>query len=240
MDTTRQLEITRIQGSKAVKEMDRIVVEHTFSVYINGRRFFDFTCTPDNLDALVYGNLFSKGLIKGKQDMKAFSIDKTKAKVVLEKAAYVRGRFPFTSPAAKFTINVETLFNAMKAFDSESPLFAATGGVHSCALYCDTAEQVFMEDIGRHNALDKVIGKALLEGRDISRAFVLTTGRVSKSMAAKALVAGLPILVSRSAPTSGAVELARSCNLTLCGFARGRRVNVYSAPERISNGLNST
>ena len=90
-----------------------------------------------------------------------------------------------------------------------------------------------MEDIGRHNAIDKAFGRALLEEWDVSQAFLITSGRVPEDAIKKALTTGLSVVISRSAPTHAAVDLARSSNITLCGFARGRRMNIYSAPERI-------
>ncbi len=89
------------------------------------------------------------------------------------------------------------------------------------------------QDIGRHTAVDKVIGKAVLGGIDTSRCILICSGRLSSEITLKALHARTPVLVSRAAPTELSVQLARRYLLTLVGFARGRRMNVYSAPERV-------
>jgi FdhD protein len=91
------------------------------------------------------------------------------------------------------------------------------------------------EDIGRHNAMDKVVGHALIEGVDMSRGALVTTGRLNAEMVVKALRARVPILASRSAVSTHAVELAETYGLTLVGFARGGRLNVYTRPERIED-----
>jgi len=117
-----------------------------------------------------------------------------------------------------------------------SPLFSSTGGVHLAALSRGDGLLDVAEDIGRHNAVDKVIGKALRgagQSADLPNLTLLTTGRLSSEIATKAVRVGLPVVISRSAPTSAAVELAREADLCLVGFARGRRLNVYSAPWRL-------
>jgi FdhD protein len=117
-----------------------------------------------------------------------------------------------------------------------SELHRRTGGVHSAALADEGGIRLFREDIGRHNAVDKVIGARLAEGGDFRRCLLLSSGRVSSEVLAKAARCGAPVLVSRTAPTDRSVSEARRLNLTLVGFARGERMNLYSAPERITAG----
>jgi FdhD protein len=116
------------------------------------------------------------------------------------------------------------------------PGFAETGGVHAAALWSgDRRTVVVREDVGRHNAVDKVVGHAALTGGLPARGGALVvSGRASFELVQKAVVAGAPMLVSVSAPSSLAVAAARSAHLTLVGFARGERFNVYSASERIA------
>jgi FdhD protein len=116
------------------------------------------------------------------------------------------------------------------------PAFAATGGLHASGLFDEQGELLCLrEDVGRHNALDKVIGWAFGEQRlPLARMLLCVSGRLSFELVQKAAVAGAPILVGVGAPTSLAVELACDRNLTLCGFARRGALNVYSAPERVA------
>ncbi|MDQ3740781.1 MAG: formate dehydrogenase accessory sulfurtransferase FdhD, partial [Actinomycetota bacterium] len=116
--------------------------------------------------------------------------------------------------------------------------FALTGGLHATGLFTPEGELVVSrEDVGRHNAMDKVVGWALREGRvPLSGHVLCVSGRLSFELVQKAAVAGVPVLVGVGAPTSLAVELALDRNLTLAGFARAGRVNVYAAEERVLSG----
>ena len=115
------------------------------------------------------------------------------------------------------------------------PAFAATGGLHATGLFDAGGELLCLrEDVGRHNAMDKVVGWAFREGRlPLSEAVLCVSGRLSFELVQKAAVAGCPLLVAVGAPSSLAVELAADRGVTLCGFARGGRLNVYTEPWRV-------
>jgi FdhD protein len=121
----------------------------------------------------------------------------------------------------------------MEEFRGRSQLHRQTGGVHAAALADANKILVFREDIGRHNAVDKVIGACLPRSNDFGDKLLLTSGRLSSEILHKAAACALPIVVSRSAPTDRCVALARERNVTLIGFARGSRMNVYSGEQRI-------
>jgi FdhD protein len=107
-------------------------------------------------------------------------------------------------------------------------LFLDTGGVHSCALSDGNQMLLFEDDIGRHNALDKVLGAAMMHGMSLKDKVILTSGRISTEILAKVARRGIPAIISRSAPTGAAIEQARALNMSLIGFARGRNFNVYT------------
>lgn len=124
----------------------------------------------------------------------------------------------------------------MEEFRKRSEIHRQTGGVHAAALADPTGVLVFREDIGRHNAVDKVIGAHLVKESGFRDIILLTSGRLSSEILEKAGRCRLPMVVSRSAPTDRSVALARERNITLIGFARGRRMNIYSGEERIVVG----
>jgi FdhD protein len=137
-------------------------------------------------------------------------------------------------PDAGFRVDPEVLCNLPEALLAQQAVFSRTGGLHAAALFSDAGELVVLrEDIGRHNAVDKIAGWALLEKKlPLSRSVMLVSGRGGFEIAQKALAAGIPVLASVSAPSSLAVKLARELGLTLVGFVRGRRFVVYSCDFR--------
>jgi FdhD protein len=147
----------------------------------------------------------------------------------------VRSRL-LKAPNADFRFDPELLVGLPDVLRSSQDVFRRTGGLHAAALFDSSgALQVLREDIGRHNAVDKVFGWALMSGRvPLADSVLLVSGRGGFEIVQKAIVAGIPIVASVSAPSSLAVQLARELRLTLIGFLRGRRFVIYSGDQRIS------
>ena len=141
-------------------------------------------------------------------------------------------------PNAAFRVTAETLCQMPEKLGSSQDIFGRTGGLHAAGLFTQTGELIVSrEDIGRHNAVDKVVGWALQENRlPLSDVVLLVSGRCGFEIAQKAIVAGVPVVGSVSAPSSLAAQLARELNLTLVGFLRGRRFVIYSGEERLILG----
>src|SRR5262249_18436359 len=138
-------------------------------------------------------------------------------------------------PATDFRIDADQLTGLPAALGSAQRIFGRTGGLHAAALFDRSSSMIAVfEDIGRHNAVDKVIGRSLQTDRlPLSNSILVVSGRGGFEIVQKALVAGVPIVASVSAPSSLAVQLAREFNLTLVGFLRGRRFILYSGEDRI-------
>lgn len=154
-------------------------------------------------------------------------------------AISVRRQYPI--PTGKPLVPIDLVHALPKALRSVQADFARTGGLHASGLFdCNGTLLRIREDVGRHNALDKLIGAALLAGElPLSEQILMLSGRASFELVQKAAQAGLPILAAVSAPSSLAVQLARDCGMTLCGFIRNDRFNVYSGVERLK-GLPSS
>ncbi len=147
----------------------------------------------------------------------------------------VRGIQP---PNPDLRLDPEILCQLPERLRKEQAIFGRTGGLHAAALFDPRGELVVLrEDVGRHNAVDKVVGWALLEGRvPLSEYALMVSGRGGFEIVQKAIVAGVPVVASVSAPSSLAVQLARELHLTLVGFLRGKRFIVYAGEERLKLG----
>ena len=139
--------------------------------------------------------------------------------------------------ASRLTVPAAALLALMDRLQKAQTIYRDTGGTHAVALASPDGQTfIHAEDVGRHNAMDKVIGRAVLTRQDLTGMVALLSGRISFEMALKTIRAGIPILAAVSAPTSMALELARELELTTVGFVRDQRLNIYTAPERVAEG----
>jgi FdhD protein len=147
----------------------------------------------------------------------------------------LRSRVPAVS--GDWTVPASVIRSFPPTLRRAQRLFEATGGLHAAGLFDLDGRLLWMaEDVGRHNAVDKITGRMLLEGKlPLSRALLQVSGRTSFELVQKALLAGIPLIAAVSAPSSLAIDLAREAGITLCGFVRGEAFNVYAHPERITS-----
>ncbi|WP_286946961.1 formate dehydrogenase accessory sulfurtransferase FdhD [Acetobacterium sp. UBA5834] len=234
------------------KMTDMVIVEHHLNAYINDQLAFKLVCSPEKLDALVLGFLLSEGYIKNPDEIEFIYVCESgeRVKVQLYKplplpeidhdtgsnsiscgnnrkirqAAYAKSLMPL--PVHDWSH--ETVLMLANACNHNAGLFAETGGTHCCAMSIRDELAFICEDIGRHNAVDKTIGQAMIEEKNIAEAILFTTGRIPSDMVIKAIRSRIPVIASHSAPTDEAVLLARQFNLTLIGFVRGKRMNLYA------------
>jgi FdhD protein len=253
-----KFDATRIDksGPRAVEEL--VAKTGILTIYLNGSEIVSLVCSPTRLDALAAGFLVSEGLLKSREELDSVTIVEGKtyvADVAVSAASRIehpKGRMLITSgcgggatfanlledvsgflplPDTKF--RSRGILKCMRELGQKAIVFRETGGVHTAALCAGDELGFIAEDVGRHNALDKVLGVAFLEGAEVAGSGLLTSGRLSADAVMKALASRISLLVSRTAPTSMAVELARRAELTLVSFARGDRMNVYSGEARI-------
>lgn len=256
MKDRKSVNLLRVDSGRAGRADDLVAVEEMLSLRLDGVELVSLLYTPPMAAELALGYLLSEGYITGMDDVADVSFMDGAVDVKLNElftgspADRVRvltsgcgGGITFTYPRGLKQLRpvkgvrvftAAGILSACSAFRKGSGLFEATGGVHSAALYDGAEQRAFAEDIGRHNAVDKVFGLCLMAGIKTSGAMVLTTGRISSEILIKCVKRGVPLVVSRGAPTSLAVELAERFNVTLVGFARGMRINVYAHEERIA------
>jgi len=235
--------------------LDEVAIEEPLEIRVDGEPLAVTMRTPGHDEELALGFLHGEGLIDGARsagptsDFAAnivevagpLSSDPSRRRFYTTSSCGVCGKGALDEVAvasrpieAGPTVPRTRLAGLPDAL--EQPGFVHTGGLHATGLFTAAGELlVAREDVGRHNAMDKVIGRALLDGRlPLSRHVLCVSGRLSFELVQKAAVAGAPILVGVGAASSLAIELAADRGITLCGFARGDRVTVYTHAERVS------
>jgi FdhD protein len=258
---TRRVGVLKIAESGSKKDRDMVVRETPLTVFLNDDHLVTLMCSPRDSEYLAAGFLFSEGLIRGRKDIKRIESDAKEGSVWVETTRKKRLREDLRAKGIITTgcgrgmsfmdskeyrtklrdlpdlkVSAADVASLMKRFQGMSRVYRETGGVHSAALATARTFRAFSEDIGRHNAVDKVLGRCVLEGIDTSGLILLTSGRASSDILVKAARAGIRIIVSRAAPTDLSIRLARDHGMTLIGFARGLRMNVYSNDWRVETG----
>ncbi len=226
--------------------------EAALSIYVNGFELATFMCMPRQQDALALGFLANEGLIKGLDEVKVLHVCArgTCADVWLSHAIQRPSRSIVTSgcgggltfedlsielePLSSDTrVTPEQVLGLMQQLYQAGQLYRSARGIHTSALSDGERLLLAAEDVGRHNTLDKLRGLALMQGVRTQDRVLLSSGRVSSDMLVKAARMGVPLVVSRTSPTSLSVSLARAWNITLIGYARAGRMNVYAGEERL-------
>ncbi len=247
--------------AKAVDEEVAVIAEAPLSIDVDGIESYTLLCTPDDARALAVGFLCSEGIIDSLDDVASIqpcaddaSIlrvrlradgppridDETRNLLIVSSCglcgARDLGKKLAALPEVPDTLRVpcHQLRAANDALGDRQPCFRATGGCHAVGIF-DAAGTLlsWAEDAGRHNALDKAIGKCLLEGRSPAGCGAVLSGRASLEMVAKCARAGIELLSAISAPTSLAIEVAEQCGITLCAFVRQSRATLFSHPHRV-------
>ena len=255
--------IIRIKHGARETVRDALAIEAAVTLFVNQQEIVTLLCTPSRLEHLAAGYLFSEGIVKSADDIRTVAHDAAGGVVnvelignlppeaeVFEHRALTTGcgrgtmfyalqdQAGLTRVRSDARVAAPRIAALMRNLQERSGLFLTTGAVHSAALAHAHCIVCTGEDVGRHNAVDKVIGRAVLERMDLHDKILLTSGRISSEILTKTVRAGIPILVSRSAPTLLAVRYAQRLGVTLAGFVRGNRMNVYTHAQRITTSVN--
>lgn len=250
--------VLKVKGTAVESIVDVVASELPIKLVVNNEQLVTLLCTPAELEELAVGFLLSEGILSDRSAIQRIEVIENDATVKIELSVLPADwenlfeKRTISSGCGKgvtFTahrmqadsrievagplLRLEDIRRQLDEFRSISKLYLDTGGVHSAALSDGKELLFFSEDIGRHNAVDKLIGKAFLQSVSIRNKILFTSGRVTSEIMTKAGRNRFPVLVSRAAPSCMAVNFAEDMGITLIGFARGDRMNVYSWPNRI-------
>lgn len=252
-------EVFESRGGEVTFEEEWIASEVNLKIIVNKKELVRFACSPVDSEDLAVGFLFTEGIISSIEDIDHIIINRddnrislilseTNSKLlnnwskertlssgcaqgVISNLEFRRKNLvPVSQKISQQVTSIAKLFQHLK---NNSSWYEKTGCIHQVTLFNIDGTAIIREDIGRHNAVDKVIGAALQCKVNFDKTIMSCTGRLSSDMLLKAAKARIPIVVSRTAPTSLAVDIANDSGITLIGFARGKRLNVYTHAERI-------
>jgi FdhD protein len=250
--------IQRVTEAGKKDTEDVVVREIPLTILLNDKELVTLLCSPSDLDSLAIGFLFSEGLLRQRNEIQKVIVDDRWGVVRVETNADIepgggllfkrfitsgcgKGASFYSAADVKDQATVESqvvisareVFTLIQEFQHCSQIYRTTGGVHSAAL-CDTKGiLVFAEDLGRHNAIDKIFGHCILQDIPMDDRIIATSGRISSEILLKVAKRKIPIIASVSAPTDLGVKLAGTLGITLIGFVRGKRMNVYTNGWRV-------
>lgn len=265
LSPNKHIKYFQYQSGDSVEIESEVIVEMPVSITVNGELWLTFMCTPIHLEELAVGFLFNEGLVHQKDEISDVrlcqsgdnvdiwlnrSIQKptqwrrtsgctggitSVAENSLEMISSVH-----TSIVKNSFLTAERVSGLISALFETQDIYRRSGGVHTSALSDGEVIIVSAEDIGRHNTLDKIAGICLLQDIWPENRIIMTTGRISSEMLQKAFRLGASILISRTSPSSLSIQLAEQYGITLIGYARRNRFNLYSHPKRIISELSET
>ncbi len=253
-----KIRLLKIRGENTERLDDFVACESPITIKANGERIASLLATAVDIPELACGFLLSIGKISNFDDVLSIDTQNGEVDVKGNIKIGVRGsgfgvlekEFILTSGCGKglisnpsrikkikegFAISPSLIIKLIKEFQLKSAGFKETGGIHSAAISDGNKILEFKEDIGRHNALDKIIGSLFLKGKGFSDKAILTSGRISSEIVIKAMNVGIPIVISRSSPTDLAISIANEAGIALVGFARGNKMNVYTHTNRVKS-----
>jgi FdhD protein len=250
----KAIHYTRYEFKKWKQFDAETIVESPVSLTVNGEVWLTFMCTPVDLEAMSVGFLYNEGIIESMDEVEDVRVCEhgDNVDVWLDRAVEQPQSWRRTSGCTGGVTAVDALARVDVSFDGSQPkvppegigqmvemliqsqaLYRETGGVHTSVLL-DGEKVVFVgEDIGRHNTLDKIAGLCLMNHHWPETRILITTGRISSEMLQKAARLKAPILISRTSPSSLSIEMAERYGITLIGYARRDRFNVYSNAQRV-------
>ena len=259
MSFDKKILIETINSSgKITTREDCVIKEERIAFYLNQKKLLSVMSIPKEQDCHIVGFLMSEGVLTSIEEIKSIEISQEGDKVFLQAqineeqlknlfvektltsgccvgvAGNLEGNVMQRFVQTPLLVSAKKLFYYLKIFEQPSELFTLTGCVHKAMLVLEE-EMLISEDIGRHNAIDKVMGKAKLQNLDTTHSILYVSGRLSLEMVVKAVMHNVPIVISKAAPTYLGIRAAQETGVTLIGFARGESANIYTHSGRIKD-----
>ncbi|SFA86789.1 formate dehydrogenase accessory sulfurtransferase FdhD [Clostridium frigidicarnis] len=259
MDKILKCNVIKLEEDKEYICEESIVCEYPLTIFLNKEKLATLLCSPENLKELVIGFFRTEELIKDLNEIEKINIDESMGIAQVETKGHLKiNKFQCkkleiqdnnmsyednvkeflesmscNAISTKVKIQKKKIYEFMNKNLNHSSTFKNTGGVHTIALCDEDDVLVICEDVARHNAMDKVIGSSIIKSINLKDKIMILSGRVSLEMILKAARLEIPIIISKSAPTSLSLGLAKKLNITLVGFVRGNRMNIYANGDRI-------
>lgn len=259
-DVSSDQSIVRYENGQLFETEDFYVTEFPLTIMVNGEEFATVICSPTNMEELVLGFLASEGAILKRDELKSIQIDDSKGFAHVELTKSLGDRFEYSTKRmiasccgksrefyfhndaaiaktsmSKIELHPQQILRMMTQLQSASVIFKQTGGLHNAAISDGDTFFEHRQDIGRHNALDKLYGYCIQRHISVRDKVLIFSGRISSEILIKAAKIGVGVILSKSAPTTLAVQLAKDLNITAIGFIRDGNFNIYSHPERIKD-----
>lgn len=240
-----KVQVKKLFSDNVEDTEDLVVNESPLLIFLNGKKVGTVFRMPGDELELAYGFLFSNFLIKP-SDIKISKLKENEVYFTTEKdfeniepiviysSCFDEKGSNILSPiSSDFTIERKKIEEAKEKLMDMDTVFSETGSTHYASLFDKTHLLYFYEDVGRHNAVMKVVGRMLLESKKGDNKFLVISGRISSEIVRIAIISRIPVVISKGAPTSLSIALAKEYGLSIIGFLRGNRFNVYTFPERI-------
>ena len=242
-----QIDAINFKNGRPTETKEKVVKDETVTLTINGNISRSMSAIEDSLEEFAVGYLVNENMVKTLKDIKSIEIDETKINVEIDdtllktnetvlcsdSAGGWRSKIKEVNPVeSDFQVSVHELIDRIEELKENAEIWQATGGTHVAGIVFED-QFVVKEDVSRHVAVDKVIGYGILNGFDLNKSYVIYSGRMPADMVIKMTRAGVPILASNAAPANSGYNIAKKGNITLVGFLRGQRCNIYNNQNRI-------
>jgi FdhD protein len=246
--------LTRIKGNKREEISDLVAKETTFTILLNKKKLVTLNCSPEKYKFLGLGFLYTSGILQKKEDIISLDINEKQGLMdikikgvslssenIINSNLWI-GSYQQSEEQEETPLSIDTslkicsnlVYFLISEMQKKANFFKLTGGVHSCALADKNGSIIlFSEDISRYNTIDKILGETFVNDITTEDKIILTSCRITSGILRKIIIGKLPIVISRAAPTDLAIKLAQRVGITLIGFVRGERMNIYTHPERI-------